>query len=511
MTSRSPLRFGYGTNGFANHRLDHALDVIAGLGYEGVALTLDHTHLDPYDPDLGTRLDEVRRRLDALGLAVVVETGARYLLDPWHKHSPTLLHEDAEGRAARVDFLERAIRIGAGLGAEAVSFWSGVLPAGSSPERGWELLAEGCGRLARTAAREGVVLGFEPEPGMLVEDLAGYRRLRDSLGSPASFRLTLDIGHCRCLEAEPVADCVRSAGPDLVNVQIDDMRRGVHEHLEFGEGEIDFTPVLAALAEAGYRGLVAVELPRHSHSAPDTARRSLAFLRAHAEPPRLSPAEAVDAGMTEPGRAWLAAAVARARKDPAALLTDFPAVGRGCGRGPLTVPGWAGWTVDEAARAVLLDGAAADTVADVYARGDRAERRAVLRALPYLDLGRAALPLVEDALRTNDIALVAAALGPAAAGLDAEAWRQGVLKCVFLGVPLREVAAVEERMDAELARMLLDFAHERVAAGRDVPADALALVRRYPALLDASPIHAEAASPEPRRAEAARRVLAALR
>ncbi|WP_443071958.1 EboA domain-containing protein [Streptomyces sp. NBC_01477] len=167
--------------------------------------------------------------------------------------------------------------------------------------------------------------------------------------------------------------------------------------------------------------------------------------------------------------------------------------------------------MDEAARVVLLAGAGAEAAADLYARGDRAERRAVLRALPYLDLGPGALPLIEDALRTNDIALVGAALGPAAAVLDIGTWRQGVLKCVFLGIPLSAVAGLDERTDAELARMLLDFAHERVAAGRDVPADVLPLVRRFPALLDASPIHAEAASPVPRRAEAARRVLAALR
>ncbi|MFI0723374.1 EboA domain-containing protein [Streptomyces sp. NPDC021224] len=509
MTAPANLRFGYGTNGFANHRLDEALEVIAGLGYEGVALTLDHAHLDPYAPDLPARLAAVRRRLDALGLAVVVETGARYLLDPWHKHAPTLLHED--GREVRVDFLERAIRIGAGLGAEAVSFWSGVLPPGTAPERGWELLAEGCGRLAATAAREGVLLGFEPEPGMLVEDLAGYRRLRDALGAPASFRLTLDIGHCRCLEPLPVAECVRAAAADLVNVQIDDMRRGVHEHLEFGTGEIDFTSVLAALESSGYRGLVAVELPRHSHSAPQTARRSLEFLRAHARPAPVAPARAVDAELTARGREWLAAALARAAADPAALLADFPAVGRTCGRGALGAPGWAGWTLDEAVRAVLLADAPADVVRDLYARGDRAERRAVLRALPFLERADGvAAPLLEDALRTNDTALVAAALGPAAAVLDDAAWRQGVLKCVFLGVPLAAVAALDDRADAELARMLLDFAHERVAAGRDVPADVLPLLRRHPALLAASPIHAEADSPEPRRAEAARRVLAAL-
>ncbi|MFI7279107.1 sugar phosphate isomerase/epimerase family protein [Micromonospora chersina] len=273
------LRLGYGTNGFANHRLGDALTVLADLGYQGVALTLDHDHLDPFTPGLARRVDAVRRRLDALGLAVVVETGARYLLDPWHKHAPTLLHDDAD---LRIDFLRRAARIGADLGAEAVSFWAGVRPPEVPAALAWQRLVAGCATVCVEAEAAGVPLGFEPEPGMLVEDIAGWFRLREALGAPPGFGITLDIGHCRCLEPQPVPDCVTAVAEHLVNVQIDDMRRGVHEHLEFGAGEIDFPPVLRALAAAGYRGLVAVELPRHSHAAPAVAARSLDFLRAAA-------------------------------------------------------------------------------------------------------------------------------------------------------------------------------------------------------------------------------------
>ncbi|MFF5171710.1 sugar phosphate isomerase/epimerase family protein [Micromonospora sp. NPDC000089] len=274
-----PLRFGYGTNGFANHRLDDALAVLADLGYQGVALTLDHDHLDPFAPALARRVAAVARRLAALDLAVVIETGARYLLDPWHKHAPTLLHDDP---TRRVELLRRAVRIGADLGAEAVSCWAGVRPAAVAPHTAWDRLVAGCATVVAEADRVGVPLGFEPEPGMLVEDIADWRRLRAALDAPAAFGITLDIGHCRCLEPRPVADCVREVAAHLVNVQIDDMRRGVHEHLEFGAGEIDFPPVLRALAEVGYRGLVAVELPRHSHAAPTVAARSLDFLRAAA-------------------------------------------------------------------------------------------------------------------------------------------------------------------------------------------------------------------------------------
>ncbi|GAA4093492.1 sugar phosphate isomerase/epimerase family protein [Actinomadura miaoliensis] len=271
------LRFGYGTNGFSDHRLDDALAVLAGLGYDGVALTLDVRHLDPFAPDLPRAVDRVAARLDELGLSVVVETGARYLLDPWRKHQPTLLSEDGADR--RVDLLLRAVRVAADLGAQAMSFWSGTALGSDPPDVLWDRLTRGCEQVLRLADERDVTLAFEPEPGMFVDTIGGYERLAAGLGAPPRFGIMLDIGHCRCLEPEPVPDCVRRAGPRLAGVQIEDMRRGVHEHLEFGAGEIDFPPVMKALDETGYTGLVSVELPRHGHDAPGAARRSLEFLR----------------------------------------------------------------------------------------------------------------------------------------------------------------------------------------------------------------------------------------
>ncbi|HEV2372764.1 MAG TPA: sugar phosphate isomerase/epimerase family protein [Streptosporangiaceae bacterium] len=271
------LRFGYGTNGFTNHRLADAISVIADLGYSGVALTLDHHHLDPFGRDLPARVAEVWALLGQRGLGVVIETGARYLLDPWSKHAPTLLDDDPQ---PRLDFLRRAVRIGADLGAEAVSFWSGVCPSGLPEQEAWDRLVKGCQEVVADADAARVKLGFEPEPGMLVETMDDWFKLRDALGTPECFGMTLDIGHCCCVEPQPVAECVRRAAPHLVNVQIDDMRRGVHEHLEFGRGEVDFPAALGALADAGYAGLVAVELPRHAHAAPAVAHESLTFLQA---------------------------------------------------------------------------------------------------------------------------------------------------------------------------------------------------------------------------------------
>ncbi|GAA3242318.1 sugar phosphate isomerase/epimerase family protein [Actinocorallia longicatena] len=274
------MRFGYGTNGFTDHRIGDALAVLAHLGYDGVALTLDHGHLDPFGTGVAARIDRVAGLLSRYKMAVVIETGARYLLDPLRKHEPTLVSDD--GRDHRLAYLRAAVEIGADLGAQAVSFWSGTKPEHLAEDEAFDRLAEGCSAVIEHAERHDVVLGFEPEPGMLVEDLDGYERLHALLGGPGRLGLTLDIGHLRCNEPLPVPESVLRAGGRIVNVQIDDMRRGVHEHLPFGEGEIDFPPVLAALDATGYRGLVSVELPRHGHAAPATARHSLDFLRAAA-------------------------------------------------------------------------------------------------------------------------------------------------------------------------------------------------------------------------------------
>jgi L-ribulose-5-phosphate 3-epimerase len=271
--------FGYNTNGFAHHRLEDALAVLAGLGYEGVALTLDHHALNPFDPHLHEQLHRVRSLLQQYRLRAAIETGARFLLDSRRKHQPTLLDPDPRLRAYRLEFLQRAVWVARALGADVVSFWSGA-PADDAPAAVLlERLVESCRILAQNASgTQEIKLAFEPEPGMFVDTMTRYAELYERVHHPL-FGLTIDVGHLHCL-SEPIAPTLQHWKDVLWNVHIEDMRRGVHEHLMFGEGEIDFSEVLRTLHEIGYAGGVYVELSRHSHDAVETARKALAFLRA---------------------------------------------------------------------------------------------------------------------------------------------------------------------------------------------------------------------------------------
>lgn len=271
------MRLGYNTNGFAHHRLEDALEIISAIGYRAVALTPDVHHLSPFE-STAAELRQLRQRLEALDLAPVVETGARFVLDPRRKHRPTLLEAAAEERQRRLDFLVRCLAIAREVGARQLSIWSGGLPEGVAEEDAWGSLVEGVAELCDRAEDEGVGIAFEPEPGMFVESMAGWERLRDEVDHPA-LGLTLDVGHVLCTESYPPQEAIRRYARDLRNVHLDDMRGRVHDHLQIGEGELDFAAILAALREVGFDGIASVELSRHSHAAPSAATVALTRLR----------------------------------------------------------------------------------------------------------------------------------------------------------------------------------------------------------------------------------------
>jgi L-ribulose-5-phosphate 3-epimerase len=274
------MRLGYNTNGLAHHRLLDAIDLLAGEDYQSVAITLDAGSLDPYqDPlSLAREVKLVRAALDRRGLACVIETGARYLLNPYVKHDPTLMDPDPARRAIRLDFLNRAMDLAESLQAESVSLWSGRAPIPIDEESGLDRLSDALKPVLEHAERVHIPLSFEPEPGMFIDTLERFGRLDDRMQHPL-FQLTVDLGHAHCSSEGDWLPLLRHWRTRIVNMHIEDMIRGVHEHLMFGQGTMDFISVFQTLHEIDYQGGLHVELSRHSHMGVEAVQTAAAFLK----------------------------------------------------------------------------------------------------------------------------------------------------------------------------------------------------------------------------------------
>lgn len=140
--------------------------------------------------------------------------------------------------------------------------------------------------------------------------------------------------------------------------------------------------------------------------------------------------------------------------------------------------GWEQWRVDQAGRALLLlaiDSSDADSYAGRLDRlstcADLDESIALYQCLPLLPHPRRLHALAAEGARSNMTAVFnAVALRNAypAEHFDEPTWNQLVLKALFVESPLHAIYGLDRRANGELARMLVDYAHERWAARRRV-------------------------------------------
>jgi hypothetical protein len=138
----------------------------------------------------------------------------------------------------------------------------------------------------------------------------------------------------------------------------------------------------------------------------------------------------------------------------------------------------AGLTVDQAARiAFLLAAAETDEagfprrLGELYRTAELSESIAYLRGLALFPGPRALLPVAAEGIRSavQPIFEAVAHRNPYPREVfDRTAWNQMVLKALFVGSALSPIQGLAERANAELAEVLLDYAHERWAAGRPV-------------------------------------------
>lgn len=152
-------------------------------------------------------------------------------------------------------------------------------------------------------------------------------------------------------------------------------------------------------------------------------------------------------------------------------------------------PGWdpRGWSVDGAARVAALlafrgQRPFAETFRDLRRTADAAELIALYRGLPLYPDPEALDFEAGEGLRSNlrPVFEAIAHRNPFPRdNFDQHRWNHMVLKALFVGSALGPIIGLDERANPELARILLDYARERWAAGRPVTPELWRPVRPF--------------------------------
>lgn len=142
--------------------------------------------------------------------------------------------------------------------------------------------------------------------------------------------------------------------------------------------------------------------------------------------------------------------------------------------------GWnpRGWSVDQAGRTLIVlahphgdPETYAAKLDRVWETADVGESVALAQMLPLLPHGEAHVDRAREGLRSNMTSVFEAVAleNPFPRDyFENGAWNQMVLKAIFGGSPLHRIQGLDERANEELARMLVDYAHERWSASREV-------------------------------------------
>jgi sugar phosphate isomerase/epimerase len=267
------MRYAICNELFEGWAFGDVVSFVAETGYDGLELAPFTLAAQPtaLSPDERRGLREKAR---AHGLAL---TGLHWLLA-----GPPGLHVTHPDRAVRehtLAYLEGLIDLGSDLEAPILVLGSprqrsAVPPL--SPAQATNLLVEGLGRLAPHAAQRGVTLCMEPLPAPdtdVVNTVEQAIDVIERVGHPA-VRLILDV-KSMCAEGQPLPALIARGAPYAAHFHANDRNLGGP-----GSGDVDFRPILAALADAGYAGWVSVEVFDFTAGARAIARDSLAYLRA---------------------------------------------------------------------------------------------------------------------------------------------------------------------------------------------------------------------------------------
>ena len=144
------------------------------------------------------------------------------------------------------------------------------------------------------------------------------------------------------------------------------------------------------------------------------------------------------------------------------------------------------WSADELGRILLMTALPVDRNGEVldklFSTADYRELMALYRGLYFLDNAAEFTDRAREGLRTNMVGVfdaIALENPYPARYLSEDAWNHMVLKAMFMQRPIYRIYRIEDRKNAKLADIFMDYAEERWSAHRPVSPELWRFIAGY--------------------------------
>ena len=266
------MRFAICNELFENWPFDRVCRYVKSIGYDGLEVAPFTLAPRITDVDAGQRR-ELRRQAADAGVEII---GLHWLLA--RTEGLYLTSPDAAVRQRTADYLVALAEATRDLGGELMVFGSpkqrSLLP-GVTQDQAFDLAVDTFRRAMPAIGASGVRLCMEPLAPVetdFINTCAEGARLMDAVGHTA-FVLHLDV-KAMSSEPAPITQLIRQYASRAGHFHANDPNmRGP------GFGEVDFTPIFAALQDAGYDGWVSVEVFDYSPDPETVARQSVEYMQ----------------------------------------------------------------------------------------------------------------------------------------------------------------------------------------------------------------------------------------
>lgn len=229
----------------------HYFDYAAKLGFEFMELLVP-------EPEDEIDLDVARKAADDCGINLVLAARVNA--------QRSIASDEMEARQGGLDYLKYCVEIASRLGVGIVGgplYGEPMVFAGRPPmPRSDDDIAaraartvDGLAKVAPLARNAGVVFGLEPLNRFETDIISTTRQAIEVVEKvdDAGLGVMLDTFHMN-MEERSIPDAIRAAGSRLVHFQANENHRGYP-----GTGHLDWTAIMRALAQIGYRGPVSLE------------------------------------------------------------------------------------------------------------------------------------------------------------------------------------------------------------------------------------------------------------